>query len=132
MDNPAYFTVLVDDGAQPRVSGLLSSKAAALAEATSRREEGEVGRFDVGIVTIVDQDPASGTQISHAAPRDPVGYSIGSLSAADPSRRSLEGILFTQEWMVRDLAGAARVKNRASENGNVLDVVAITVLDPED
>lgn len=132
MDNTAYFTVLHNDGAQPRVSGLLSSKASALAAAESRREEGEPGQFDVAIVTILDQDPASGTPIGHATPHDPAGYAIGSLSTADPSRRSLESILFTKEWLARTLVGPARSKNRASENNTVLDVVAVTVLNPED
>jgi hypothetical protein len=132
MDNPAYFTVLNNDGAQARVSGLLSSKAAAMAEAESRREEGEAGRFDIAIVTIFDQDPASGTPFSHAAPHHPAGYALGSLSAADPARRSLEGILFDKEWIARTIAGAARAKNLASRNDTVLDVVAITVLNPED
>lgn len=131
MDNPAYFTVLENDGVQARVSGLLSSKASALAEAASRRAEGEIGKLDVAIVTLIDQDPFSGTPIGHAAPHDPAGYAIGSLSAADPSRRSLEGILFDKEWLARTLVGAMRTKNRVSENDTVADVVAITVLNSE-
>jgi hypothetical protein len=128
----AHFTVLEDDGAQPRVSGLHSSKASAQAEADSRRNEGETGRLNVAIVTLIDQDPKSGTPIGHAAPHDPAGYAIGSISAADPARRSLESILFTKEWLARTLVGAVRSKNLASENDTVADIVAITILNPED
>lgn len=131
MDNPAYFTVLNDDGTQPRVSGLLASRASAVAEAQARRDEGEIGQFSIAVATTLDQDPVSGTPIDHAPPRDPAGYTLGSLSAADPSRRSLEGILFEKEWLARTIAGAARAKNRASENDTVLDIVAITVIDQE-
>lgn len=131
MDNPAFFTVLHNDGIQPRVNGLLSSRADALSAAQSRRANGETGPFSICIVTLLDQDPVSGTPLGHLTPRDPVGFALGSLTAADPGRRGLNGILFTKEWIVRDLADSARAK-RPSGNDTVFDVVAITVLTPED
>ena len=130
MDNPAYFTVLHNDGAQARVSGLLSSRAEAVSAVQTRRGRGEAGPFYVGIVTLLDQDPASGTPLGHLVPSDPAGFALGSLTAADPARRGLNGILFPKEWIVRDIAGAARAK-RTSGNDTVFDVVAITVLTAE-
>lgn len=131
MDNPAYFTVLHDDGAQPRVSGLHSSRADALAAAQARRTNGEAGTFHIGIVTLLDQDPASGTPLGHLTPRGPAGFALGSLTADDSSRRGLNGILFPKEWIARDLAAAARAKNLTDGNNTVVDIVAITILTPE-
>jgi hypothetical protein len=131
MENPAYFTVLHDEGAQPRVNGLLSSKAAAVAAAHARIKAGEPGRFQVAIATLIDQDPTSGTPLGHVVPPEALGYAIGSLTAPDPARRRLDCILFTKEWLVRDLAGSARSRNRNVRGDTVHDIVAITVLNLE-
>lgn len=131
MDNPAYYTVLHNDGAQPRVSGLHSVRADAVSAVKDRRGHGETGPLSIGIVTLLDQDPATGTPLGHLVPPDPAGFALGSISTADPARRTLEGVLFTKEWITRDLAESARLRSRISGDDAIFDVVAITILTTE-
>ncbi|HEX9089548.1 MAG TPA: hypothetical protein VF867_18805 [Arthrobacter sp.] len=129
MDNPAYFTVLRRAGGTQSVDGLFSSRSEGITEAElARSAAGQDELFDVAIVTMLDQDPITGTPMGHPVPPRAAGFALGALSTPDPARRRLSGDV-TEEWLARMTAGIARTKNRVSENDNVLDVVALTITD---
>lgn len=138
MDNPAFFTILwrADDLDWDFTdAGLFGSLPSAADEADKRRANTDVPdvEFRVAVVTMLDQDPVTGTPLGHINPTRATGYALASLSVADPERRSLGHILHKDFATARLTAQAARSRNRASENDTVLDVVAVTpVIAPTD
>ena len=128
MDNPAHFTVIRHAGTTVRARGLFGSQAAGLAEAERLRNAVPHERYDVAIVTMLEQDPATGTPMGHLPPRNPYGFVIASLSHRDPARRRID-------WTVADLDTTARRaaqwrSRKAAHTGRgVFDVVALTITD---
>jgi hypothetical protein len=135
MDNPAYFTVAwrADDLDWDFTdAGLFGSLRAAGDEAAKRQANTDVPDmvFAPAVITMLEQDPFTGTPLGHIAPPNAAGYALASLSVADPGRRGLGHTIYEDPTTARLIAQAARAKNRASENDKVLDVVAVTVVDP--
>lgn len=132
MDNPAFFTVLwrADDLDWDLTdAGLFGSLPGATDEADKRRATDVPDvEFAVAVVTMLDQDPFTGTPLGHLNPTRATGYALASLSVADPERRSLDQILHEDFATARLIAQAARSRNRASENDKVLDIVAVTLV----
>lgn len=133
MDNPAFFTVLwraEDLDWDLTDAGLFGSVLAAADESAKRQANTDIPDLElaVAVVTMLDQDPVTGTPLGHINPPRAVGYTLASLSVADPGRRSLGHTLHKDFGIIRILAEAARSKNRASENDKVLDVVAVTIV----
>lgn len=128
MDNPAFFTV-VRRRQGPGTSsayGLFSSRDAAGAEAVLLR-----GRFpevfhDVAIVTMLDQDPASGTPLGHRAPTNPAGFVLASLSTEHFEHRWLAGPLISTEARAVTFAAECRAGNTSP---GTFDVAALTITD---
>jgi hypothetical protein len=135
MDNPAYFTVLwrtEDLEWDFTDAGLFGSLLAAGDEAAKRLANNDVPdmKFIVAVVTMLDQDPVTGTPLGHLAPRNAIGYALASLSVAGSSRRSIDHTIYGDFRTARDIAEAARSRNRASGNDIVADVVALTIVEP--
>ncbi|MET4143836.1 hypothetical protein [Arthrobacter sp. UYCo732] len=133
MDNPAFFTVLwrADDLDWDLTdAGLFGSLRAVTDEVEKRQANTDVPdlEFAAALVTMLDQDPFTGTPLGHLNPPRATGYCLASLSVADSERRSLDHTLLDDFGTARMLAQAARSRNRASENDRVLDVVAITIV----
>jgi hypothetical protein len=128
MNNPAHFTVIRHTGTRVRARGLFGSRDAGLAEAERLRKAAPHERYDVAIVTMLEQDPATGTPMGHLAPRNPYGFVIASLSHLDPARRRID-------WSVNDLdstsgrAAQWRSRTAAHAGRGVFDVVALTTID---
>lgn len=134
MDNPAYFTVIwrADELDWDFTdAGLFGSMASAGDEAAKRIANTDVPdmEFAVAVITMLDQDPATGTPLGHLAPRNATGYAVASLSTADPARRSLDHTIYDFPTAL-SLAQSARDRNRARENHDVADVVAVTLVEP--
>jgi hypothetical protein len=135
MDNPAYFTVAwrADDLDWDFTdAGLFGSLRAAADEAAKRRANTDVPDmvFAPAVITMLDQDPVTGTPLGHLAPRNAAGYAMASLSVADPERRSLDHTIYEDFATARGMADGARNHNRSRGNDNVVDVVAVTVIEP--
>lgn len=133
MDNPAFFTILwrADDLDWDLTdAGLFGSLLRATDEAAKRQANTDVPdlEFAVAVVTMLDQDPFTGTPLGHINPPRATGYCLASLSVADTERRSLDHTLHDDFATARLMAQAARSRNRASENDKVLDVVAVTLI----
>lgn len=132
MDNPAFFTVLwrgEDLDWDLTDAGLFGSLASANDEAAKRQANTDVPgqKFAVAVITMLDQDPFTGTPLGHINPPRATGYCLASLSVADTERRSLDHILHHDFATAILVAQAARARNRASESDKVLDVVAVTL-----
>lgn len=135
MDNPVFFTVLAadDDGLSLTDAGILGSRHAAQTEAARRRTLLPGLRHEAAVVTLLDQDPVSGTPLNHLAPVNPVGYALASLSVPDSTRRKFApGYIYTDFTLAYAVAHAARERNRACGNDHVRDLVALTLLKEED
>lgn len=135
MDNPAYFTVAwrVDDLDWDFTdAGLFGSLRAAADEAAKRQANTDVPDmvFAAAVITMLDQDPITGTPLGHIAPRNAAGYAMASLSVADSGRRSLDHTIYDNFDTARGIAEGARLHNRDRGNDEVVDVVAVTVIDP--
>ena len=135
MDNPAYFTVLWRaDGTDWNFTdaGLLGSIRSASDAAGKILANTDIPDLDlaVAVVTMLDQDPATGTPLGHLDPRNAAGYALGSISVADPERRGLGQRIHPDFATALAIARAARSRNRASENDAVLDVVALSIVEP--
>lgn len=132
MDNPVFFTVLAsdEDGLSLTDAGILGSRIAAETEA-ARRHERLPGLLHVpAVITIIDQDPATGTPLPHIPPPRPAGYALASLSVAEPSRRHLApGGIFVHLRTAQHAAGIQRSRNLERGSNCVRDVVALTVLE---
>lgn len=133
MDNPAYFTpVWRADGLDWDFTdaGLFGSVQAAGDEAAKRQANTDMPdvEFAVGVITMLDQDPVTGTPLGHIAPRNAAGYAMASLSVADPARRSLNHTIYEDFATARSIADGARKHNRSRGNDTVVDVVAVTVI----
>lgn len=128
MENPAYYTVVRrrESTGTSIAYGLFSSRDAASAEAGDRRLKFPDVLHDVAIVTLLDQDPASGTPLGHLPPRNAAGYVIASLTAADPARRILGSPLVSAE---RALALAAECRAERTSQDGTFDVAALTITD---
>jgi hypothetical protein len=134
MDNPVFFTVLAadKDGLALTDAGLLGSRRAAETEAARRRALMPGLRHEAAVVTLLDQDPVSGTPLNHLAPVNPAGFALASLSVPDSSRRKFApGYVYTDFNLAYAAAQAARKRNRACGNDHVRDVVALTLLKEE-
>lgn len=133
MDNPAFFTVIWRaDGLDWDFTdaGLFGSIRAASDEAAERQANTDVPdvAFGVAVITMLDQDPVTGTPLGHIAPRHAAGYAMASLSVADPDRRSLDHAIYEDFATARRIAEGARKHNRSRGNDNVVDVVAVTMI----
>lgn len=136
MDNPAFFTVLwraEDLDWDFTDAGLLGSPRSAADEAAKRLANTDVPdmEFAVAVITMLDQDPATGTPLGHLAPRNAVGYAMASLSVADSARRSLDHTIHEDFSTALYYAQAARSRSRARGKDDVTDVVAVTIMDPD-
>lgn len=127
MDNPAHYTIVRrwPDGGPSSVYGLFPSRDAAAAEAEERRQHSPEALHDVAIVTLLEQDPSTGTQLGHLAPPNAAGYVLASLTTANPAHRFLEGPVMTQD---RALELARECRTSYAGRG-VFDVAAITTTD---
>lgn len=133
MDNPAFFTILwrADDLDWDLTdAGIFGSLVSANDEAAKRQANTDVPdlEFAVAVVTMLDQDPFTGTPLGHINPLRATGYALASLSVADTARRSIGHTLHEDFATARLMAQCARSRNRASENEVVLDVVALTIV----
>ncbi|ACL42198.1 hypothetical protein Achl_4247 (plasmid) [Pseudarthrobacter chlorophenolicus A6] len=133
MDNPAFFAILwrADDLDWDLTdAGLFGSLSTASDEAEKRQANSDVPdlEFAVAVVTMLDQDPVTGTPLSHINPPRATGYALASLSVTDTARRSIGHTIHEDFVTARLMAQCARSRNRASENDVVLDVVAITLV----
>lgn len=132
MDNPVFFTVLTADeeGLAITDAGILGSRRAAEAEAERRHERLPGLRHVAVVVSILDQDPATGTPIPRLEPRMATGFALASLSVAEPERRYIVcGVPIFEDFpAARHAADTARAWNLERGNNLVRDVVALTVL----
>lgn len=134
MDNPAYFTVAWRaDGLDWDFTdaGLSGSRQSADDEAAKRRANTDVPdmEFAVAVITMLEQDPATGTPLGHLAPPRPAGYALASLSTMDPHRRSLDHTIHPDLDTARGYASSVRRHSLAAANGAVCDIVAVTIID---
>ncbi|QOT19560.1 hypothetical protein [Paenarthrobacter sp. YJN-5] len=134
MDNPAYFTVAwrADDADWDFTdAGLFGSFRAARDEAAKRQANTDVPdlMFAPAVISMLDQDPVSGTPMSHLNPPNATGYAMASLSVPDSARRSLDHTLHEDFETVLGMAEGVRSHNRRRGNDTVVDVVAVTVID---
>jgi hypothetical protein len=135
MDNPAYFTVVwrADDLDWDFTdAGLFGSLRAAADEAAKRQANTDVPDMVLApaVITMLEQDPVTGTPLGHIAPRNAAGYALASLSVADPARRSLDHTIYEDLDTARGMAEGDRASNRRRGNDQVVDVVAVTVVVP--
>jgi hypothetical protein len=135
VDNPAFFTVLAadDDGLSLTDAGILGSRRAAETEAARRRALFPGLRHEAAVITLLDQDPISGTPLNHLAPVSPAGFALASLTVPDSSRRKFApGCVYSDFNAAHAAAQAARERNRACGNDYVRDLIALTLLKEED
>lgn len=135
MDNPAYFTVAwrADDLDWDFTdAGLFGSLRAAADEAAKRQANTDVPDMVLApaVITMLERDPVTGTPLGHIAPPSAAGYALASLSVADPRRRSLDHTLYEDLDTARGIAEGARARNRRRGTNDVVDVVAVTVVEP--
>jgi hypothetical protein len=133
VDNPAYFAAVWRAGDTDwdfTDAGLFGSIRAASDEAAKRQANIDVPdlEFAVAVITMLDQDPVTGTPLGHIDPPSASGYAMASLSVADSGRRSIDHTIYEDFATARGRADGARQRNRARGNDNVVDVVAVTVI----
>lgn len=131
MDNPVFFTVLASDsdGLSLTDAGILGSRIAAESEAARRHERLPGLRHVPAVITIIDQDPATGTPMPHLAPPNPAGFALASLSVAEPARRHLVPMpIFDHLGPAMVAANVARSRNHERGNNSVRDIVALTLI----
>lgn len=131
MDNPAHFVVLwrAEDTEWDLTStGLLGSMAAARDAAAKHLANTDVPdmEFTVAVVTVLDQDPATGTPLGHLNPPNALGYALASLTA--PGHRSIDHTIHDLDT-ARALAESQRARSQRRGDGAVFDVVALTISD---
>lgn len=133
MDNPAHFVVLwraEDTEWDLTTSGLFGSMAAARDAAAKHLANTDVPdmEFTVAVVTMLEQDPATGTPLGHLNPLNALGYAMASISGADPDKRGIDHTIHDLET-ARSLAGIQRSRSHRRGDGAVFDVVALTIPD---
>jgi hypothetical protein len=137
MDNPAYFTVAWRaDGTDWDFTdaGLLGSLQAARDETAKHQANNDVPDLVCApaVISMLDQDPVSGTPMNHLNPPNATGYAMASLNVADPARRSLDHTLYQDFETVLGIAEGYRRNNRCRGNDNVVDIVVVTVIFPSE
>lgn len=133
MDNPAHFVILwraEDTEWDLTDTGLLGSMAAARDKAAEHLATTDVPdmEFAVAVVTVLEQDPATGTPLGHLNPPRALGYALASLTVAEPERRSIDHTIHDLDT-ARALADQQRARSRRRGDGAVFDVVAVTIAD---
>lgn len=128
MDNPAYFTVAwrtEDLDWDFTDAGLLGSLAAASDAAAKYRANTDVPDMEiaVAVITMLEQDPASGTPLGHIDPPRAAGYALASLSTRDPHSRTLDHTIYPDLDTARDYAYSFRQGSPAG----ICDLVAVTI-----
>lgn len=133
MDNPAHFVILwraEDTGWDLTSTGLLGSMAAASDAAAKHLANTDVPdmEFATAVVTMLEQDPASGTPLGHMNPPNALGYALASISTADQKRRGIDHTIHDLDT-ARSLAESRRARSRRTGDGAVFDIVALTISD---